>query len=387
MKAVPLEDVAELNPRLAAKLSADDEVAFVPMAALSAEAASVTAEETRTYAQVAKGYTSFASGDVLVAKITPCFENGKIAQTSLSKPVGFGSTEFHVVRPRPGKLDGRYAHHFLRLENVRTAGERRMTGSGGQRRVPENYLAKLQIPLPPLDDQRRIATVLDKADELRAKRRAALIELDTLTQSIFLEMFGNPVINPKGLPKKKLGEVGVLDRGVSKHRPRNDPKLLGGRYPLIQTGEIANCAGYITTFSQTYSDLGFKQSKLWPTGTLCITIAANIAKTGILTFDACFPDSVVGFRAEDHATVEFIRVWLSFLQKTLEETAPESAQKNINLAILRNLDVPIPSLASQREFARRVTTIEALKDKHRTALAELDALFASLQHRAFRGEL
>lgn len=213
MKAVLLEDVAELNPRFAEKLSADDEVAFVPMAALSAEAASVTAEETRTYAQVAKGYTSFASGDVLVAKITPCFENGKIAQTRLSKPIGFGSTEFHVVRPRPGKLDGRYAHHFLRLENVRTAGERRMTGSGGQRRVPENYLAKLQIPLPQLPEQRRIAAVLDKADELRAKRRAALAELDTLTQSIFLEMFGDPYRNPKKWPQVRLDGVCSLVNG------------------------------------------------------------------------------------------------------------------------------------------------------------------------------
>ncbi|HRA89425.1 MAG TPA: hypothetical protein PK992_15175, partial [Planctomycetaceae bacterium] len=82
-------------------------------------------------------------------------------------------------------------------------------------------------------------------------------------------------------------------------------------------------------------DIGLRQSKMWPAGTLCITIAANIAKTGILTFDACFPDSVVGFRADDPATVEYVRVWLSFLQKALEDSAPESAQKNINLAILR----------------------------------------------------
>jgi len=126
---------------------------------------------------------------------------------------------------------------------------------------------------------------------------------------------------------------------------------------------------------------------MWPIGTLCITIAANIAKTGILTFEACFPDSVVGFNSDEPATVEFIRVWLSFLQKTLEENAPESAQKNINLAILRNLDVPFPPLDLQREFARRVAAVEKLKTAQRAALAELDALFASLQHRAFRGEL
>jgi type I restriction enzyme S subunit len=126
---------------------------------------------------------------------------------------------------------------------------------------------------------------------------------------------------------------------------------------------------------------------MWPAGTLCITIAANIAKTGILTFDACFPDSIVGFRSDEPSTVEFVRTWLSFLQKRIEETAPESAQKNINLAILRNLDVPIPPLTLQREFARRVASIEKLKTAHRASLAEMDALFASLQHSAFRGEL
>jgi type I restriction enzyme, S subunit len=100
----------------------------------------------------------------------------------------------------------------------------------------------------------------------------------------------------------------------------------------------------------TYSDIGLRQSKLWPAGTLCITIAANIAKTGILRFDACFPDSIVGFRAEDPATVEYVRIWLSFLQKALEDRAPESAQKNINLAILRDISLPLPPFPLRKLF-------------------------------------
>jgi len=110
-------------------------------------------------------------------------------------------------------------------------------------------------------------------------------------------------------------------------------------------------------------------------------------KTGILTFDACFPDSIVGFRAQDAATVQFVRIWLSFLQKSLEDAAPESAQKNINLALLRNLAVPLPTIELQRVFARRVTGLEKLKMAQRAALADMDILFSSLQHRAFRGEL
>jgi type I restriction enzyme S subunit len=248
-------------------------------------------------------------------------------------------------------------------------------------------VATMRIPLPPLAEQRRIAEVLDRAEALRAKRRAALAQLDSLTQSLFLDLFGDPVINPKKWPRKLFSEVGTLDRGASKHRPRNAPELLGGPYPLVQTGEVANCDGYIREYNSTYSEVGLRQSKMWPAGTLCITIAANIAKTGILTFNACFPDSIVGFRADDAATVEFVRSWLSFLQKSLEDAAPESAQKNINLALLRNLAVPVPPIPLQREFARRVTAVEALKTAQRASLAELDALFATLQHRAFRGEL
>ena len=324
---------------------------------------------------------------MLLAKITPCFENGKIAQAQLPLPYGFGSTEFHVVRPRDTKADARYLLHYLRQDSIRADGTRRMTGSAGQRRVPESYLAQLEVPLPPLPEQRRIAAILDQAETLRAQRRAAIAQLDSLGQAVFLDMFGDPVTNPKGWAVARFGELGSLDRGVSKHRPRNASELLGGAYPLVQTGEVANCDGYIRGYTSTYSDFGLRQSKLWPAGTLCITIAANIAKTGILTFDACFPDSVVGFNAADVATVEFARVWLSFLQKALEDSAPESAQKNINLAILRGLKIPEPPLALQQTFTHRIQSIEQLKAIHRTALARLDELFASLQHRAFRGEL
>ena len=242
--SVPLAQVAALNPRLLKTLSDQTPISFVPMAAVSAEEAMVTSPMERPYVEVRKGYTYFESGDVLVAKITPCFENGKIAEAVLPRQYGFGSTEFHVVRPKSGQLEGRYLHYFLRQTRIRIEGERRMTGSGGQRRVPEDFLAQLVIPLPPLPEQRRIAAILDQADALRAKRREALAQLDSLTQSIFIEMFGNPVDNPNGWEVAPLGEVGSLDRGVSKVRPRNAPELLGGPYPLIQTGNVANCDGY-----------------------------------------------------------------------------------------------------------------------------------------------
>ena len=282
----------------------------------------------------------------------------------------------------PSVLYSEYLYHALGSLNLAGGANRAAMGAT----LNKASLAKIQIPLPPLSDQRRIAGILDKADHLRTQRREALIHLDALTQSIFNSMFGNPVSNSAGWRTEKLGNLGKLDRGVSKHRPRNDPRLLGGVHPLIQTGDVANSGGYITEFKSTYSDFGLSQSRLWPEGTLCITIAANIAKTGILQFKACFPDSVVGFTA-DPSTSVFVQVWMGFLQKIIERNAPESAQKNINLTILRDLNVINPPLELQQIFAERVAGIEKLKEQHRTQLAELDAPFASLQHRAFRGEL
>jgi type I restriction enzyme, S subunit len=210
-----LSEIAELNPRLTESLQSNTPISFVPMSAVTAETASTTTGEERSYSEVSKGYTPFRNGDVLVAKITPCFENGKIAQAKLTHAIGFGSTEFHVVRPNADKSDARYLLHFLRQECIRVDGARKMTGSAGQRRVPEHYLAGLEIPLPPLPEQRRIADVLDRAEALRAKRRAALALLDTLTQSIFLDMFGDPVTNPKGWPIAKLQDVSEMITGFA----------------------------------------------------------------------------------------------------------------------------------------------------------------------------
>jgi type I restriction enzyme S subunit len=331
-----------------------------------------TAEAQRTIVQ---------SGDVLLS-IT-----ADLGRTAVIPP-GFGPAfvNQHLAILRLKDIDPFYLSAYLSSPNGQVQ-ILRSNRHGVKSGLNFEDIRSFKIPLPPLSEQRRIADVLDRAEALRAKRRAALAELDGLAQSIFIEMFGDPVINMKNWPLQALGSLGTLDRGISKHRPRNAPELLGGPYPLVQTGDIANCDGYIRNYHSTYSEIGLRQSRLWLSGTLCITIAANIAKSGILLMDACFPDSVVGFVTENRATVEFVRCWLSFVQKRLEESAPESAQKNINLFTLRNLTLPVPPIDLQEMFARRVAAVEKLKAVQRASLAELDALFASLQDRAFRGAL
>lgn len=271
-------------------------------------------------------------------------------------------------------------HAFLSLKD-----EIIRKGSGATvKGITQEELYKLEIAYPPLDEQIRIAHLLGKVEVLIAQRKQHLQQLDDLLKSVFLDMFGDPVSNEKGWEKATLEKLGSVNRGVSKHRPRNDPKLLGGKYPLIQTGDVSNAGTYITAYTQTYSDIGFAQSKLWPAGTLCITIAANIAQTGILTFDACFPDSVVGFVAnKDEAHPLFIHGLFGFFQAILERNAPAAAQKNINLEILRRLEVPKPPMAKQNEFALVVGKIEVLKTRYQHSLLNLDALYYALSQKAF----
>jgi type I restriction enzyme S subunit len=190
----------------------------------------------------------------------------------------------------------------------------------------------------------------------------------------------------------KLKHIGLLARGKSKHRPRNASHLYGGPYPFVQTGDIAQSTGCIESHSQTYSEAGLAQSKLWPANTVCITIAANIANTAILAYPACFPDSVVGFVANPHlCTPEFVKWSIDVMRDSLEAAAPATAQKNINLALLNNIQIRYPSLPEQHEIVRRVETLFAYADRlearYAAARDQVEQLTPSLLAKAFRAEL
>ncbi len=288
------------------------------------------------------------------------------------------------IQPDENVCDVNYLYRFLEASKPYLLSRR---VGGGQPNISQGVIKDLDVPLPPLEEQRRIASILDQADVLRQKRQQAIEKLDQLLQATFIDMFGDPVSNPKGWDLGRLGDLDALDRGISKHRPRGAPELLGGIHPLIQTGDVARSQGYIRTFTSTYSDLGLAQSKKWAKGTLCITIAANIANTGILTFEACFPDSVVGFTANQTSNVEFVQGLFLFFKQILEEKVPQSAQKNINLAILRDLEIPIPPQDLQKKWSKIALNIEDQKQKLYKQLDMQNQLFSSLQNQAFNGTL
>lgn len=197
---------------------------------------------------------------------------------------------------------------------------------------------------------------------------------------------------PEGWCYILLKDLGELKRGKSKHRPRNAPKLYGDFVPFIQTGEVARSGGRISSFSKMYSELGVQQSRIFPKGTICITIAANIADTGILGFDACFPDSIVGLITDYRlADSYFIEYFLRTIREDLAQFAPATAQANINIEILNKVFVPLPPLNEQK---RIVATIEELNDRTQRAKEALgsipqlcDRFRQSVLDAAFRGDL
>ena len=182
--------------------------------------------------------------------------------------------------------------------------------------------------------------------------------------------------------QQKISSLGDFDRGKSKHRPRDAAHLYGGPYPFIQTGDITNSNGRITSFRQSYSEAGLAQSRLWPAGTLAITIAANIAETALLTFPACFPDSVVGFTADPKKSdVRFVEYLFQAMRKQVKSHAYGSAQENINLEVLRKLEFPIPPLDTQVKIADYLSLLDdritLLRETNATLEAIAQALFKS----------
>lgn len=265
-------------------------------------------------------------------------------------------------------------------------------------------IESLTFPLPPLSEQQhiveRIEELFAKLDEAKerlqevadsfAVRKAAILH-KAFTGELTKQWRWENGVSDESWEEKKLGEVGVLERGRSKYRPRNDERLFGGIYPFIQTGDVANADMFIEKHSQTLSDFGMQQSKLFAKNTICITIAANIGKVAILSYDSCFPDSVVGLTTDEKNSYKYVYYYLSTQQKELESKAPATAQKNINLKVLNDLDIPLPALSEQHEIVRLIDDLlareRAAQQATEQALASIDLMKKSILARAFRGEL
>jgi len=261
--------------------------------------------------------------------------------------------------------------------------------------VSKATVSRVEIPLPPLAEQRRIADLLDRAEALRAKRRTTLAQLDSLTQFIFLDLFGDPAINPKGWPLKAIGDLAVKfsDGPFGSNLKTEHYTGTGVRVVRLQNIGVGE---FIDDDVAYVSEDHFARLKKHE----CLPGDVLVGTLGDPNLRACIQPNwlpvalnkadCVQLRSNEHvANAAFI---CSLLNQTATERMAQAlmlgqTRVRISMGRLRGLQVPVPPINLQREFARRVEAVEKLKDAQRASLAELDALFASLQHRAFRGEL
>ncbi|MGC0894383.1 restriction endonuclease subunit S [Pantoea agglomerans] len=220
---VKLGDVCTINPRLPKNADPEQEVTFLAMAAVS-DKGEISSQETRIFHETKKGFTYFERGDVLLAKITPCFENGKATLTNnLKTQIGFGSTEFHVLRAIPELILPEYIFYLIWNERFRIAAAKEMTGSAGQKRVSVDYLKEYQFHLPPICEQENIVETLNKGYSIQRKREQAIKLADDFLRATFLEMFGDPVSNPKGWDVRPLGQHIIhANNGLSRRRKESE---------------------------------------------------------------------------------------------------------------------------------------------------------------------
>lgn len=390
-----LDEVAELNPRLKDRPEADVVVSFLGMADVDSDGSTAEGQDRR-FGDTAKGYTQFRRGDVLVAKITPCFENGKIAQASTRHVLASGSTEFHVIRPNPSLLDGRYLHHYLRQPRIRIEGERRMTGSAGQRRVPESYLAQLQIPTPPIGVQQTLAKILDQVESLRAKRKQAAYLLEDLVRSVFLDMFGS---EPKDSSIATVEEVAAQKKNAIRTGPFGS-QLLHSEFtdsgiPVLGIDNAVQNEfrwarlRFIT--DDKYRQL--KRYRVFP-GDVLITIMGTCGRCAVAPAD--MPESINTKHLccitldRQKCLPEFLHDYFLMhpvAQSYLQRTAKGAIMSGLNMGIIKAMPVVLPPLPQQEQYVKTIRGVHTQKLYNEHQQEQLDELFYSLQSKAFRGEL
>ncbi len=406
-----LGSVADLNPprpKLAGR-SRDLPVLFVPMAAVDDVTGEVVAAETKTLAELAdKSYRTFTSNDVLFAKITPCMENGKAAVVPvIPSGLGFGSTEFHVLRPKPG-IEARFLWHFVRQEHFRRAAEQQMTGSVGQLRVPSAFLEDFPIAVPDEDTQRAIVHLLDETLEAS---RSARIHVSSALKAV--ERFRESVLAAAcsgALTEDWRDENGAAawteqraEDVCSKVQSGTTPKVWHGSdgVPFIKVYNIVDQKLNFDYRPQFISERlhrgALSRARALPGDVLMNIVGPPLGKVAIVTDQ--YPEWSINqaltlFRPSARITSQWLYIFLSSgisLRQVIGQTRGTAGQANISLSQCRDFPVPVPSVEEQIEIVRRVAEMFDLADMLRTRIEKvLQTIGRSSQaalSKAFRGEL
>lgn len=387
---VSISAVADINPRQPAELANDTQrlVSFVPMASVSEEGV-LLGYDDRPYIDVLKGYTYFEKNDILLAKITPCFENGKAALCdSLRREFGFASTEFHVLRAKK-TVHPRYLFYAIWNLRFRYFASANMTGSAGQKRVPVSIFDRYKIPLPPLPEQRRIAAILDKADAIRRKRRETIRLTENFLRSVFLDMFGDPVVNPKGWPMGTIHDLAESTQyGTSKKATTS------GAFPYVRMGNITYEGGWDFSDMKFIDLTGGEESRyLVHRGEVLFNRTNSrdlVGKTAM--FRESKPMAYAGYLVKLIPNAlgdgEYIAAAMNSASiKTYLRAKCKNiiGMANINAREFGAIPLPLPPVDLQRRFAEMVSRTLAARQRLEYAAAETETLFAALTQQAFSG--
>ena len=422
MRLVPLSEAVVVNPKVDRTLLDDDTlVSFVPMAAVGAADGSVDASTVRPYAEVKKGYTHFRNNDVLFAKVTPCMENGKMAVArKLHNGMGFGSTEFHVLRPRDG-VDPHYVYHFVSSQTFRKEAARHMTGAVGLRRVPSAFLASAEIPLPSLAVQREIVAELEKqfsrlddavanlqrvkanlkrykASILKAAVEGRLVETEAslarregrtyetgeqLLQRILearrVKSKGSSMLGvapplgempsiPEGWVWTSLGQCFRVAVGATPSR--KEATYWNGDVPWVSSGEVK--LGRIRHTEEHISAAGLANSstRINPAGSVMIGMIGQGRTRGqaaILDIDAANNQNCAAIWVS-HTNVppEFVFNWLLSRYTETRSEGSGNNQQALNKRLVEQIPLPLPPLAEQVRIVVEV-------DRHLSIIREVEA--------------
>lgn len=345
---------------------------------------SISGERFVNSGELASAKFRFTPDHVLYGKLRPNL--GKVACPDFE---GVCSTDILPLRPA-GSLSRRYLYHFLR--QPRTV-ERVSSLAVGMNlpRISPQLLRSFPMPLPPLEEQRRIADVLDRADALRAKRRASLAQLDELTQSIFLDMFGDPSTNPRSWPKGCVADL--IESATYGTSQKMGPS---GKFPALRMGNVSS-SGEIDLSDLKYVDLlgDGTERYLLEVGDIVFnrTNSKELVGKSAMFRGPCpmaYAGYLIRLRPNDQADPEFLASLLNtrYLKTVLRGMCKSIVgMANINAREIQALPIFLPPVALQKDYGARVRAARAARKGQVEHLARLDRLFASLQHRAFRGEL
>lgn len=323
------------------------------------------------------------AGDILVSSANSWNLVGKCCYVPhLNYPATAGGF-ISILRPTNGGLDPRYLYRWFSSDAVQNT----VRSFGNQTTNISNLDHKrtlgLQIPLPPLVEQKRIAGILDAADAFQAKRREAIAQLDALLQYTFLDMFGDPVINPMGWEKRTLDTVGQVQTGSTP--PSKLDGMFDGRIPFVTPGDL--CDTWVES-ARMVTEAGAKKSRIVSEGaTFVCCIGATIGKMGKAAELSAFNQQINAVTWGEEIEGNFGLELLRFFKEKIAKDGASTTLPILKKSLFQKIAIPVPPLDLQRRFAAIVQSVEMQKARMRDHLAELDALFASLQSRAFNGEL